>query len=475
MGQIELVVNIAFMPNSDKCISFSRVYPDLTALRLLLQLKALWWLDTVWLRHLSMVSTGGDEGAGLQSSLVLQGESTILMAWIWTGSSQLQGSLRPRANMIAVDSGVVTAFLKVKLLNKPRLILSAAIAAGKQYIDAGYEIGEIANYLDMVNLMSYDFHGTWEGVTGHHSPLYGRTGEIGSQFNIDYAARYLTDLGLPKAKLNIGLATYGISFTLSNEDQYDVGAPISGAGTAGQFTRQQGFLAYYEICSLVSSGADVYNAKDQQVPYVVKNSQWVGYDDPDSLRNKVRYIKQNGYGGSMIWSLDLDDFRGYFCGLGRFPLVSAVSDECTASDIDMTSPRQEQLQDTTPISQQTQDTTLISEQPQDTTLISEQPQDTTLISEQPQDTTLISEQPQVTTPQTQRPQDTTQISSINSETMCRDQNLVDGNYADPNSCNGYISCSGGYTYTMPCPDTLVYNARQGYCDYLHNVPECQTV
>jgi len=54
--------------------------------------------------------------------------------------------------------------------------------------------------------------------------------------------------GVPPHKLIIGLATYGRSFTLSGADT-DIGAPASGAGPAGTFTREAGFMAYYEVCS----------------------------------------------------------------------------------------------------------------------------------------------------------------------------------------------------------------------------------
>ena len=34
-------------------------------------------------------------------------------------------------------------------------------------------------YLDFVNLMSYDFHGSWDSVTGHSSPLFALPSETG--------------------------------------------------------------------------------------------------------------------------------------------------------------------------------------------------------------------------------------------------------------------------------------------------------
>ena len=39
---------------------------------------------------------------------------------------------------------------------------------------------------------------------------------------------------------------------------------------------------------------------------------------------QANYIKKNNLGGAMIWSLDMDDFRGQFCCQGKFPLVRTI-------------------------------------------------------------------------------------------------------------------------------------------------------
>lgn len=57
--------------------------------------------------------------------------------------------------------------------------------------------------------------------------------------------------GAPKEKLMIGMPTYGRSFTLVDKDKFDIGAPASGGGIAGNFTNESGFLSYYEVRSIV--------------------------------------------------------------------------------------------------------------------------------------------------------------------------------------------------------------------------------
>lgn len=105
--------------------------------------------------------------------------------------------------------------------------------------------------------MAYDFHGKWERETGHNAPLYAPSSdsEWRKQLSVEHAASMWVKLGAPKDKLVIGMPTYGRTFTLTNSANFKVNAPASGGGKAGDYTKEGGFLAYYEV----SRNADKLN------------------------------------------------------------------------------------------------------------------------------------------------------------------------------------------------------------------------
>uniref|UniRef100_A0A667Z9N1 chitinase n=1 Tax=Myripristis murdjan TaxID=586833 RepID=A0A667Z9N1_9TELE len=176
-------------------------------------------------------------------------------------------------------------------------------------------------YLDFINIMTYDFHGAWDPFTGHNSPLYRSSVDVGEHiyFN-DFAMKYWRDKGAPVEKLMMGFATYGRTFRTTSAAN-GVGAPASGAASAGPYTREAGFWSYYEICTFVQ-GASIHWIDEQKVPYAIKGNEWVGFDNKQSYEIKVQYLKDNKFGGAFIWALDLDDFAGQFCGQGTYPLIS---------------------------------------------------------------------------------------------------------------------------------------------------------
>lgn len=197
-----------------------------------------------------------------------------------------------------------------------RLLLTAAVAAGYGTVAKAYEISEVAKSLDFINLMTYDLHGSWDKTTGHHTAMYGA-----DKLTVNYAVEYWMKGGMPARKIALGMATYGRAFKLASKSNTGLGAPTRGKATKGKYTREPGFLSYYEICKMPLTLVEDNAAG---APYGYYGDQWVGYDTTTSILEKVRLVKDKGLLGVMFWALDLDDFTG-MCGGEKYPLIKAVT------------------------------------------------------------------------------------------------------------------------------------------------------
>ena len=241
----------------------------------------------------------------------------------WEYPSNREGS-RPQ------DKQYFTSLVReLKAAFRPyNLLLTAAVGAGEPTIKTAYEIDKIASELDFINLMTYDFHGgSWENITGLHTGLYARPEENQQlmTWNQNWAVNHWIQQGTPKHKINMGLATYGRTFQLVDPSNNGVGAPSSGPGQAGKYTREPGFLSYYEICEKLNSGTWKSQYDDvQKSMYAYGDGMWVGYDNIDTLTIRANYIIGKDLGGVMFWAPDLDDFQGKFCNRGKYPLMNTV-------------------------------------------------------------------------------------------------------------------------------------------------------
>ncbi|CAG9578058.1 unnamed protein product [Danaus chrysippus] len=210
-------------------------------------------------------------------------------------------------------------------------LLTVAVAAQQIIVDAAYDVDQINMYVDYANIMTYDFHyyTQFTPFTGFNAPLFARASEqlYMATLNINYTVEMYKNKGLDASKIVVGIPTYGHSFTLVNENNTNVGSPSSGFGELGSL----GFVNYPDICTFINThennNLDMKRDQDAKVPYLSRNSEWVSYDDTDSVIEKAKFIRKQKLRGAMIYSLNADDYKGVcreLHGQEKFPLSESV-------------------------------------------------------------------------------------------------------------------------------------------------------
>lgn len=152
--------------------------------------------------------------------------------------------------MLQDKQNFATILGELKEAFKPHnYLLTAAVSAGKAFADPAYDIPKISQYLDIINVMAYDYHGGWESKTGHNAPLYARPDESANerQLNVNFSINYWISRGAPRNKIVLGMGTYGRSFTLSRGEKHGFNDDAPQKGRAGPYTREPGSLGYNEV------------------------------------------------------------------------------------------------------------------------------------------------------------------------------------------------------------------------------------
>ncbi|XP_046399190.1 acidic mammalian chitinase-like [Ischnura elegans] len=241
------------------------------------------------------------------------------LAWLYPGNRG--GSALDKKNYALLIAELREEF------DKESLILTGTLPALYEIVHLGYDIDAVAKNLDFVNVLSYDLHGYWDQQTGLAAPLYYHDKRGIPDVN-DTMTMY-ANLGLPKNKIVMGIPASAQTFALRSPEDAGIGADVSGPGEGGSYTQQPGYLGYNEIMeSFSASPSDWTKNRDDtsQAPYAVNYLDWISYDDEVSIKKKADYIKDNGYAGGMIFTIDVDDFRGVNGG-DTFPLVRTLYTE----------------------------------------------------------------------------------------------------------------------------------------------------
>ena len=172
------------------------------------------------------------------------------------------------------------------------LILSIAIAPTIAY----YDLAALNKYIDIFNVMTYDF--AMGSKAAHDSNLYGYGSTTTSMANsVEFVKKYVD-----ADKIIPGAAFYTRRGYFASESNQKLGASLS-------ISMSHTPLSYGELTKMLLDNPDIVELYDEvaEAAYIIHNRWFYSYDNPRSIKAKCDYVKDNNLGGLMCWDLT-DDY-----------------------------------------------------------------------------------------------------------------------------------------------------------------------
>ncbi|MCY8517847.1 glycosyl hydrolase family 18 protein [Bacillus atrophaeus] len=192
-----------------------------------------------------------------------------------------------------------------------KYLLTIASGASPEYV-SNTELDKIAETVDWINIMTYDFNGGWQSISAHNAPLFydPKAKEAGvpnaETFNIESSVKRYKEAGVKADKLVLGTPFYGRGW--SNCEPADNGE-YQKCGPAKEGTWEKGVFDFSDLEKnyINKNGYKRYWNDRAKVPFLynAENGNFITYDDEESYGYKTDLIKSNGLSGAMFW-----DFSG---------------------------------------------------------------------------------------------------------------------------------------------------------------------
>ncbi|PKY04784.1 glycoside hydrolase [Aspergillus campestris IBT 28561] len=178
-------------------------------------------------------------------------------------------------------------------LPTPRYVLATCLPAG-QWALRNIDLGKASLYVDLLNIMAYDFAGPWANETGHQAQLYGRSnGAISCQSSVNYVLHQ----GVDPKKLLLGVPAYGRSFLGSS----NTGQRYAGCG---------GEDGVFDYSDLPRPGAKEHHDDKAGAAWCSGgDGGFVTYDTPRTVQAKAKFVTKTKLGGLFYWHIG-GDARG---------------------------------------------------------------------------------------------------------------------------------------------------------------------
>jgi chitinase len=145
--------------------------------------------------------------------------------------------------------------------------------------------------VDRVNFMTYDMQGGGKPYSWFNSALYSDSCNCVLSWDLDRSR--ITGAGVPANKLNLGIPFYGYLET-------GVNGPRQTGETGATQVNYKAAATRYNITQ------PTYDKVAHEPWIAVGRSSWLGFENAQSITDKVNYAKAHGLGGWVIFNLSAD-------------------------------------------------------------------------------------------------------------------------------------------------------------------------
>ncbi len=185
------------------------------------------------------------------------------------------------------------------VITNMRYLVTTAVGGSQAYIDHT-EMDKVQQYNDYINIMSYDYTGGWDSVSGHHTNLYSSSGDT-NQSSAHRSIQQFIKAGVPPEKIVIGLAFYGKGWEMESTENNGLFRKALKSARGGGFT-------YLKDSLVNKNGYKEYWDAAAKAPYLFNAEKkiFITYDNERSIKEKCKYVKRHGLGGAMFWEYNSD-------------------------------------------------------------------------------------------------------------------------------------------------------------------------
>lgn len=221
--------------------------------------------------------------------------------WEYPGYAEHGGTAADKDLFTKLITEIRQSFDDLTLKTHKIYLLTAAFGAAASNMD-NIDWAAVTPKLHSINLMTYDFSGTWSGEAGHNAPLFAPDDN-----SADGAVKRLVQTyNVPSNKICMGIAFYGRS--VKTKTSPILRGPQTGKADKTIFRVDDGAPMYYSVLTKKRFFVEHWDSV-AQVPYLTgKNTlkTFVSYDNVRSVALKAQYIIDKDLCGTILWDLTGD-------------------------------------------------------------------------------------------------------------------------------------------------------------------------